>query len=269
MNKFLFLILVFFTSFNVYGAVDPKETRYDNRIKNVQYSENDVVELKTHYFRYTMIEFADYEEYIDHFIGDPNAWTFEERGRRVFIKPNDDNPDTNMTVLTNKRTYFFKLIGQTKAQKNATNSSSTYALRFSYPDDKKLAMNRKAEAIAQLENQTVIPGHTIDPEKLNHNYGYKGDLELKPVQVFDDGYFTYFQFDENQAIPAMFFVDDVVGGKGNEQLINAHHRGKYYVVERVGTQFALRIDNKLVCVFNRSIYKEKKPTNNIAKRKRI
>lgn len=268
MKKFLLLFLFFGTSINVYGALDPKETRYDNRIKNVRYSENDVVELKTHYFRYTMIEFADYEEYLDHFIGDPEAWTFEDRGRRVFIKPHGHNPDTNLTVITNKRTYFFKLIGQNKAQKNITKSSSTYALRFLYPDDKKLAMNRKAEAIAQLENQTVIPGHTIDPEKLNHNYGYKGDLELKPIQVFDDGYFTYFQFEENQAVPAMFFVDDVVGGNGNEQLINAHHRGKYYVVERVGTQFALRIDNKLVCVFNRSIYKEKF-TKKTLKRKRI
>jgi type IV secretion system protein VirB9 len=243
-----------FFSISANAAVEPTETRNDPRIKQIIFSPDDVVELKTHYFRYTMIEFAEHESYVTHYIGDPDAWDFNVENHRLFIKPIMDTPNSNMTVITDKRVYFFKLIGQKKNERKVSGDTETYALRFKYPKEKTLALERKAEAIAQLENQTIIPGHTIDPDKLNHDYGYKGEDSLKPVQVFDDGVFTYFQFGEHQTIPAIFFVDNVIGGKNREQLVNFHHRGNYLVVERVGVQFALRVDNSLICVFNKKLY---------------
>lgn len=253
MKHILIFISVSLFSLSAFAAVEPEETRKDPRIKQVIYSEDDVVEVKTHFFRYTMIEFADHEDYVKHWLGDPMAWTFEDYGNKIFLKPQMDTPDTNLTVITDKRTYFFKLMGHKKSEMNK-DDTETYAVKFMYPKEKTLALERKAEAIAQLENQTIIPGHTIDPNKLNHDYGYKGDDALKPVQVFDDGVFTYFQFGEHQTVPAIFFVDNVVGGKNREQLVNFHHRGNYLVVERVGVQFALRVDDKLICVFNKKLY---------------
>lgn len=257
--KSVMFIICFASAINASAAKNPNETRKDPRIKEVRYSPDDVVELKTHYFRETMIQFADHESVVSHRLGDPTAWTIEKESERpnlLFIKPSEDMPDTNLTVITDKRIYLFKIIGQLKKDKVSSGDTSTYALRFIYPKEKTLAMERKAEAIAQLENQTIIPGHTIDPGKMNHNYGFKGSEGLKPVQVFDDGTFTYFQFAKNQAIPAIFFVDDIVGGADREQLVNYHHRGSYIVVERVGVQFALRIDQQVTCVFNRSLYKK-------------
>lgn len=244
---------------NVNAAMEPETTRRDDRIKKIIYHPDDVVELKTHFYRYTMIEFAEHEQYVTHYIGDPAAWEFNTEGHRLFIKPIDDNPDTNMTVITDKRVYLFKLVGQKKWQQKKSGDSETYVLRFRYPKEKTLALERKAEAIAQLENQTIIPGHSIDPTKLNHDYGYKGDDGLKPVQVFDDGVFTYFQFKEHQTIPAIFYVDNITGGANREQLVNYHHRGNYLVVERVGSQFALRVENKLICVFNKKVLDLSKP----------
>lgn len=261
----LFLTLLFAPSLSL-AAVEPDPSRKDPRIKNVTYSESDVVELTTNFFRYTMIEFADHESYVYHFVGEPLAWDVQPKEHRLFVKPTDYNPDTNMTVVTDKRVYLFKLSGLENDEMKRTGKTPTYALRFKYPHEKTLAMERKAEAIAQLSNQTVIPGHTIDPEKLNHNYGYKGDSSFKPVQVFDDGVFTYFQFEEHSKIPSIFFVDDIVGGSNREQLINYHNRGNYIVVERVGSQFALRIDDQIICVYNRNLYKEKKKNKSIASR---
>lgn len=253
MRNLFCICLVLFPIF-ASSAVQPEETRKDPRIKRVIYAQDDVVELKTHFFRYTMIEFAEHESYVTHYIGDPEAWDFNPVNHRIFLKPIMDTPDSNMTIITDKRVYFFKLFGQTKDERVAKGDTETFALRFQYPQEKTLALERKAEAIAQLENQTIIPGHTIDPELLNHDYGYKGDDALKPVQVFDDGVFTYFQFAQHQTVPAIFFVDNVVGGKNREQLVNFHHRGNYLVVERVGVQFALRVDDRLICVYNRTLY---------------
>lgn len=249
----LVLFLMVFIGVDVYAAMEPEVTRRDPRIKKIIYQADDVIELTTHYFRYTMIEFAEHESYVTHYIGDPVAWEFNTDGHRLFIKPIDVKPDTNMTVITDKRVYMFKLIGQTKKEKKLSGITETYALRFIYPKEKTLALERKGEAIAQLENQTIIPGHTIDPNKLNHLYGYKGDEALQPVQVFDDGVFTYFQFSEHQTIPAIFFVDNVTGGSNREQLVNYHHRGNYLVVERVGVQFALRVEEQLLCVYNKTL----------------
>lgn len=256
-NQFaVFLVLSIIGIMNVNAAMEPEVTRRDARIKKIIYNADDVVELKTHYYRYTMIEFAEHESYVTHYIGDPEAWEFNKEGHRLFIKPIDEHPDTNMTVITDKRVYMFKLIGQTKWEQKKGGDTETYALRFTYPHERTLALERKSEAIAQLENQTIIPGHTIDPNKLNHDYGYKGEDALKPVQVFDDGVFTYFQFAENQTIPAIFFVDNVTGGANREQLVNYHHRGNYLVVERVGVQFALRVEERLLCIFNKRLLKD-------------
>jgi type IV secretion system protein VirB9 len=255
MKKLILIVLSILITTSAVGAVTPIDTPKDPRIKKIVFTTDDVVELKTHFFRYTMIEFAEHESIETHFIGDPEAWEYEERGHRIFIKPLLDTPNTNMTVITDKRTYFFKLIGQKKWQRKTNKDTETFALKFLYPKEKTRALERKAEAIAQLENQTVIPGHTIDPKRLNHAYGYKGDDALKPIQIFDDGVFTYFQFGEHQTIPAIFYVDNVIGGENREQLVNYHHRGNYLVVERVGSQFALRVDDQLICIFNKNIYK--------------
>ena len=74
---------------------------------------------------------------------------------------------------------------------------------------------------------------------------------IEPLQVFDDGEFTYFKFrDINADIPGIFLVHD----DHSEALINYRIAGRYVVVERVAGRFTLRYGKSFICVFNETFY---------------
>ena len=66
------------------------------------------------------------------------------------------------------------------------------------------------------------------------------------MKIFDNGTFTYFEFDQRTDSPAIFLVD----ANQNESLVNGVREGKYVVVHRVGQQFTLRNGDVVTCIFN-------------------
>ena len=67
-------------------------------------------------------------------------------------------------------------------------------------------------------------------------YATSGSLRASPVQVFDDGRNTYFQFRAGEAIPAIFTQQN-----GTMQLLVPLHEGPYVKVEQVHGQFVLQL----------------------------
>ena len=62
--------------------------------------------------------------------GDAQSLSFAVEGHHVFIKPRADNAQTNLTIVTDRRTYFhFKLRYSPTRRANAV-----YGLSFAYPD---------------------------------------------------------------------------------------------------------------------------------------
>ena len=103
----------------------------DRRIKTYIYSENEVFKLVLHYGYQTSIEFADDEQVQTISMGDNFAWKVTPSGKRLFVKPLQENVHTNMTIITNKRTYQFDLFA--KAAVALDNDDLVYVLRFFYP----------------------------------------------------------------------------------------------------------------------------------------
>lgn len=68
------------------------------------------------------------------------------------------------------------------------------------------------------------------------SYLTTGSLRASPVQVFDDGRNTYFQFRAGEAIPAIFTQQN-----GSMQLLVPQHEGPYVKVEQVHGQFTLQL----------------------------
>lgn len=68
------------------------------------------------------------------------------------------------------------------------------------------------------------------------SYMTTGSLRASPVQVFDDGRNTYFQFRAGEAIPAIFTQQN-----GSMQLLVPLHEGPYVKVEQVHGQFTLQL----------------------------
>jgi len=107
----------------------------DNRVKTYVYNENEVYTLMIFYGYQTSIEFAKGEEVSNISMGDSYAWKVNSLGRRLFIKPLEDNMHTNMTVITNKRAYQFDLFS--KKIDGKFNKELVYVMRFYYPEDNK------------------------------------------------------------------------------------------------------------------------------------
>ena len=214
----------------------------DKRIQTIMFSPDEIFGFTGHYGYQSTIEFGPDEEIQTISMGDSVSWLIEPSGNRMFLKPIEQNAITNMTVLTNKRSYMFEL--HSREASGIDDPRLVFLLRFMYPAENNDYIS------------TIAPGDGLpdleDPQersKLNFNYTLRGKEVISPIRIFDDGEFTYFEFrNKNADVPAFFLVDS----DGRESLINYRTRGDYIVIERVWGVFTLRHGNDIACVYNES-----------------
>ncbi|SEB26324.1 type IV secretion system protein VirB9 [Variovorax sp. YR216] len=224
-----------------HAAKFPNPLVTDNRVRQVAYDPNQVYEIVGTYGYQTSIEFAADEKVEVVTLGDSIAWQTVPYRNRLFLKPVEPNAETNLTVITDRRTYYFKLMsGKGRA-------TQTFLVRFVYPQ----ALQRSA---GSMQRDTFSgmngPGTSgnapaIDMARMNIDYstsGETGAIQLK--RAFDDGQFTYFQFDKGAEIPAVY----TVGPDGTESIVNTRREGGYLVVERTAGRFTLRNGEAYLCV---------------------
>lgn len=130
--NFIKRLLVIYCLFTSVALADEPIT-IDNRIKTYLYNESEVFRLLVHYGYQTNIEFALGEKVKTISLGDNYAWKISPVGRRLFIRPLQENLHTNMTVITNMRTYQFDLLSKKASDK--LDNELVYVLRFFYPTD--------------------------------------------------------------------------------------------------------------------------------------
>ena len=171
-----------------------------------------------------------------------------------------------MTVLTDKRTYSFIINGTFK-----TEGKQSYAqIKFNYERNRitnRIQTENKTGFQSNLGNGLITSdtsgfGQPVKPTTkydVNIDYNWKGDAELLPVTVFDNGLFTFFEF--KGEVPAIF---EVTKG-GYEQVVNRHQYGNLIVVQKVSKQFTLRIGDSWVCIFNMHEYDRQKIKRQVQK----
>lgn len=225
---------------------EPRSIATDFRLRVVRYSPNEVFKFTGHYGYQSSIELSPTETIQTVSIGDSVAWMVDPAKDRLFIKPVEQDATTNMTVITDKRTYYFEL--HAEETEDIRDKSMVFVMRFTYPEDDLAAINYGGE--------DDIPDFEDEPDKYNFNYSIQGSDMIAPIRIFDDGQFTYFEFrDKNADVPAFFFVDAL----HNEELINFRTRGNYIVVERVSAVMTLRRGPYIVCVYNEAQKQEAPP----------
>lgn len=237
----------------------PEPSPADPRIRTVVYNPRDVVALRGAYGYAMTIRFADTEKVYDVGLGDTVAWQVVKSGDKhgVLLKPQEQNANTNLLVRTDRRLYHFAL-SAFKAE-GPSDPNLTYAVHFTYPQDE-LEVLASAEAEDQRIKETSI-SPAAGPEAYNWSYAWAGHERSKPLRVFDDGKFTYFQFADGQPLPAIFAVDQ----NGEETLVNSHQRGQFTVVERREAQFSLRDGKFVTCIFDDTA---PRPVKNVDYRRR-
>lgn len=215
----------------------------DARLIEVRYDEGRVYRVEGKPKVQATIRFGEDETIENVAIGDSNAWqvTPNKRANLLFVKPLLARVSTNMTVVTNKRTYLFDLIASPAGQ-------PLYVMSFKYPDPP------KADPSAQLAQQDAAgsiaigaaPTAVVDPALLNFAWEKSGDKKLLPENVFDDGEAIFLSWPEGRAVPAILITD----AEGTEGPVNFTVRGNTIVIEGVPAQLVLRAGKNKALVVN-------------------
>ena len=237
----LLLCLIVVFNFSQANAIkEAKPLAIDRRLGVMVYSPYDVHKFIGYYGYQSSIIFAEDETIETISMGDSVPWQMVPNANRLFLKPIDQDATTNMTLITNKRVYYFELHAQ--EAKDINEDGLMFAVKFLYPDE---------QDSSHLANSSANTGPDLTDKSLyNFDYTISGPEIISPVKIFDDGKFTYFEFKDNESfLPAIFYVSNT----GSEGLVNYRVVGKYLVVESIRERFTLRHDREIVCVFNEKL----------------
>jgi len=207
----------------------------DPRLVSVRWRDNQVVRLIGRAGIEATIT-LEADEHIENVaIGDANAWqvTPNRRADMLFVKPLAAHAHTNLTVVTDRRTYFFDLVASPLAR-------PVYALRMTYPDP---PPKPAAPAVpppltgdeAALLHGTASPP-PVDSASLDTGFVVHGARELTPARVFADGHDTYLAWPKGAALPAVLGRD----AHGVEGPINYAMRDDMIVIAGIPDLIVLR-----------------------------
>ncbi|EJF85252.1 P-type conjugative transfer protein VirB9 [Candidatus Bartonella washoeensis] len=243
MKKLVFIALL--SSFSslytmpVQALKTPSNSQYDHRIRYVTYNEADVVQIETVLGVATHIILEEGEHYITHAFGDSEAYAFAHKGRHIFIKPKAELANTNLIVVTDKRSYKFRL------QFRNDRAGSTYELAFHYPDTNTQNLDENKQKLAiERGFQKAMNGYNL-------NYTMSGNQDIAPVNAWDNGRITYFKFPANVDMPSIYVVD----AEGNESLIPRTVVGNsndIIAVHKVNPKWIIRLGKRALAIFNES-----------------
>lgn len=208
----------------------------DPRIAHHRYAANEVVRISGQSGIQAAVAFAEDEHIENVAIGDSASWqvTPNKRANMLFVKPLAPKARTNMTVVTDRHTYYFDLVAGAAAV-------PLYVLRFTYPDEPKRsepgANGQPTLTDAEAGTLTERPTEaTIDPASLNFAWKAKGKPRLLPARVYDDGQSTFLSWSPKTPIPAIQIRDE----SGTEGPVNFAVRGDVIVIEGVPRIILLR-----------------------------
>ena len=171
--------------------------------------------------------------------GDADGWIVVGRkgDRHLYLKPKSEAYPSNLLVVTNRYNYAFEL----RILPDESRSDGVWRLSFRYPNDGLSSVEVRANQVAYALGALT--------EKRNLKYRIdliRGNGDILPKKVWDDGRFTYIAMGNNREIPAAFKVD----GNDGESTLNLHTEGQLLVIHEVARRFLLRLDKQEVGIWN-------------------
>ena len=244
-----------------WAEVLPAKGHTDGRVRVIDYDPMNVIRLVTQFGVSTHVQFPEDEEVQDVAVGDDQAWKLVPRRNHLFIKPVAEKADTNVTVVTSKRTYNFALTVKPLNGPNDVGWSDAdliYTLYFRYPGEEKKKKETAKKERVQKEQEAVLQAELEQRTPIrNINYFRQGSDQITPVEAWDDGRFTYLTFAQVQDIPSVYIEDD----DGKEALVNVTLQDRSTVViHRVALRYIIRMGDQVARIENRSFTTDQKWT---------
>ncbi|RST26394.1 conjugal transfer protein [Sphingomonas ginkgonis] len=236
-------------------AQTPTQSGPDARIREVVYTDGNVIRVRSAFRTATQIEFAPGEIIKFVAMGDTVSWEVAPADNSLFVKPRERAGATNLIVVTDfqgtKRNYTFEL----SAVATARSPGTFFKVRLRYPEYE-AAQARLTQQRAQLaaalaaQNGAIKAALDIGVLEGTRNLSYKvqGSPELQPSEVSDNGQFTVMRFPNQREIPAIFTVNP----DGSEATASFDVRDEFVVVHGVYKEMRLRRGKVVLCIYNES-----------------
>ncbi len=238
-KTFLFAIALLLAGPAV-AAEQPRGLNTDKRVKVAVYDSNQVYVINGHYDFQTTIQFALNEQIQTLSVGDSVGWAVTALGSMVNVKPTSMHGSTNLTIITDERTYLFEL----REGHGDPEVEAVFLLKFTFPGLQDVNLNADRGYVRQVKDPVAAAN---GPQgEINLDYEARGESAIVPKRVFDDGQFTYMEFKRHQEIPGIFAVKP----DQSEAIINFRRQDNYVIVEGVRGQFTLRQGTTTASIFN-------------------
>lgn len=212
----------------------------DPRIREVPYRPDAVYRVRGYVGYQIDITFAPGERFMGLGVGDVKGVAFAADGNHLFLKPRAGRVATNLTVLTNLRTYLFDYEAEARPP-DPSGADVIYALRFEYPSVPLRAASRERRRV----DTDLAAAQSARPR--NYDYWYCGAPSLKPAAAWDDGVQTTLVFGPNAELPAIFALNE----DGSESLVNFDVQAGRIVVQRVARRLIVRRGKLTGCIVDR------------------
>ncbi|TXH99856.1 MAG: P-type conjugative transfer protein VirB9 [Rhizobium sp.] len=230
----------------------PRSAPQDSRIRFVDYQPYNITKIVGTLRSSVQIEFAPDEEIAHVALGNSVAWEVAPAGNILFLKPRENQPVTNISVVTTRRdgstrSYQMELTvrdGTVEAGQN-----TYFYVKYRYPADdaerRKQAAAARAQAAQAGDADRVLSLHEAYGPR-NWRYSAQGSQALEPQAVYDNGKVTTFAFTGNQEMPAIYMENS----DGTESLVPKSVDGNLVLVHAISRKFILRRGGDVLCVFN-------------------
>ena len=215
--------------------------RPDPRIRVAPYRTDAVYRLRGYVGYQIDITFAPGERFVGLGVGDSKGVAFAAEANHLFLKPSAAHVATNLTVLTDRRTYLFDYESQPRPP-DPSGADVIFALRFEYPTVPVSAASRDRQ---RVEGDLAA---ARSMRLRNYDYWYCGDPSLKPAAAWDDGVQTTLVFGARTEMPAVFALNE----DGSESLVNFAVRAGRIVVQRVAHRLIVRRGKLAGCIVDRA-----------------
>ncbi|MCB2047416.1 MAG: TrbG/VirB9 family P-type conjugative transfer protein [Novosphingobium sp.] len=203
----------------------------DSRVVEREYVENEVIPFTGHAGYQSTIRFGEGERIENIAVGESGAWqvTPNRRANLLFLKPASANvPATNMTVVTDRRTYLFQLAA-------SASTRPVFLMQFTYSGEDE--PEPVTQPVAGPAMQQAVMREEVPLEGLNFAWSMKGKSTLLPERVFDDGSSVYLSWTQGRTLPAVL----AIGPDGKtEGPVNYSAKGQFLVIEGFHDRLILR-----------------------------
>lgn len=246
------LVLAASLSTTALALETPRGASQDSRIRFVDYQPYNITKIVGTLRSSVQIEFAADEEIAHVALGNSVAWEVAPAGNILFLKPRENQPVTNISVVTTRRdgstrSYQMELTvrdGTVEAGQN-----TYFYVKYRYPADeaerRRLDAAARAQATQAGEADKVLALHEAYGSR-NWRYSAQGSAALEPQAVYDNGKVTSFAFVGNQEMPAI----SMENSDGSESLVPKSVDGNLVLVHAISRKFILRRGGDVLCVFN-------------------